>query len=214
MTGVADGLYAPTVLPPSAHRPCNVGHRDSWISRVSTDTLAVVAQHPGAQKFGMRMLNCALLPFILAGGMASVASLGIAQDASQARADLDAAAGRIVFQNVLLADPHAFSPPKPIPPQFEVEPLAPTGEASADRYQLDRAAGRPAFQSDLPSAPEAKREQGAGPRQRSVRVVLPLPYGKDDGAGCPEFAQKTVRRRRRLDRAARHHMPLSALPSQ
>jgi hypothetical protein len=128
------------------------------------------------------MLSCALLPFIFAGGIVSVASLAIAQDASQARADLDAAAGRIVFQNVLLADPQAFSPrSKPIPPRFRVEPLPPTGEASADRYQLDQAAGRPAFQSDLPSAPEATRD---GPRQRSVRVILPLPYGKDEGAGC------------------------------
>ena len=125
------------------------------------------------------MLSCAL---IFAGGIVSVAPLGIAQDASQARADLDAAAGRIVFQNVLLADPQAFSPrPKPIPSRFGVEPLPPTGEASADRYQLDQAAGRPAFHSDLPSAPEAERD---GRRQRSVRVVLPLPYGKDEGAGC------------------------------
>src|SRR3954449_12548183 len=49
-----------------------------------------------------------LLPLSAAISM-SLAVPGLAQEASRDRADLDAAAGRVIFQNVLLADPAAFS---------------------------------------------------------------------------------------------------------
>src|SRR4051812_40186157 len=105
----------------------------------------------------MEMLIRALLPSIPAGAMLFVASLAAAQEASRDRADFDTAAGRIVFQNALLAGPQAFSSRSritPTPPRLAVEPPAPTGEASSDRDQLDRAAGRPAFQSPPSGAPE------------------------------------------------------------
>jgi hypothetical protein len=134
-----------------------------------------------------------LLPLISTGAMLSVASLGLAQEAWRDRAELDTAAGRIVFQNVILADPNAFSSrprTKPTPPRFAVEALAPTGEASADRYELDRAAGRPAFRNSPFGAPEAKREQSARPRQRSVRVVLPSPYDDTERTRCLSSRKK------------------------
>ena len=148
---------------------------------------------PWGNEVGMGMLIRPLLPFLSAGALLSVASTGIAQDALRDRADLDSAAGRTVFQNALLADPQAFSlRPRitPTPPRLALEPPAPTGEASADRYELDRAAGRPAFRNSPFGAPEAKREQSAGPRQRSVRVVLPSPYDDTERTGCLRSRKK------------------------
>jgi hypothetical protein len=97
------------------------------------------------------------------------------------RADFDAAAGRTVFQNVLLADPQAFSSrPRLRRGESRAVVTAPatTGDAAADRYELDAAAGRPVY-SSLPGPPPSKREQVAGPKpQRTVRVILPSPYGR------------------------------------
>ena len=113
--------------------------------------------------------------------VASFATPGLAQDASRDRADFDAAAGRTVFQNVLLADPQAFSSRARLrseEPRAVVAAPAASGDASADRYELDAAAGRPVY-SSLPAAAPSKREQGPGPKQqRTVRVVLPSPYGR------------------------------------
>jgi hypothetical protein len=104
----------------------------------------------------------------------------LAQEVSRDRAEFDAAAGRTVFQNVLLADPQAFSSRPRLrreEPRVVVAAPAGTGDASADRYELDAAAGRPVY-SSLP-APTSKREQVAGPKgQRTVRVILPSPYGR------------------------------------
>jgi hypothetical protein len=144
---------------------------------------------------GMGIVMRALLPFLSAGAILSVTSLAIAQDASRDRNDLDTTAGRSVFQNAPLADPQVFSSTPRITPtsrRFAVDPPPPTGEASADRNQLDRAAGRPVFQS-APSSfvPNPKREQSAGPRQHSVRVVLPSPYRQDtEVADCLRSRKK------------------------
>ena len=112
--------------------------------------------------------------------VASFITPAIAQEVSRDRAEFDAAAGRTVFQNVLLADPQAFSSRPRVRREQSasvVVPRAATGDASADRYQLDAAAGRPVY-SSLP-APTSKREQVAGPKgQRTVRVILPSPYGR------------------------------------
>ena len=105
----------------------------------------------------------------------------LAQEVSRDRAEFDAAAGRTVFQNVLLADPHAFSSRPRLrreQPRAVVAAAAATGEASADRYELDLAARRPVYTA-LPAPAPSKRDQGAGAKQqRAVRVVLPSPYGR------------------------------------
>jgi hypothetical protein len=103
----------------------------------------------------------------------------LAQEVSRDRAEFDAAAGRSVFQNVLLADPQAFSSrPRRREQLASVVPTpAAIGDASADRYELDAAAGRPVY-SSLPGPAPSKREQAAGPKQRIVRVILPSPYGR------------------------------------
>jgi hypothetical protein len=116
----------------------------------------------------------------LAAFVSSLATAGLAQEVSRDRAEFDAAAGRTVFQNVLLADPQAFSSRPRLrreEPRVVVAAPAATGDASADRYELDAAAGRQVY-SSLP-APSSKREQVAGPKgQRTVRVILPSPYGR------------------------------------
>jgi hypothetical protein len=130
-----------------------------------------------------------LLILISAGVMLPGAPLVFAQDASLDRAAFDTAAGRTVLASVPLGDPRepaSRSKTAPNLPRLAFEAPAPTGEASADRLQLDRAAGRPTFQSTHPSASTAKREQTAGPRQRSVRVFLPPQKDKDvtGASGC------------------------------
>ena len=97
-----------------------------------------------------------------------------AQEASRDRAELDAAAGRRVFENVLLADPQAFSSwaRTRATPGAAVQPVA-TGEASLDREQLDLSAGRAVHRSGASGA--------AAPQERSnrpVRVILGSPYGR------------------------------------
>src|SRR3954454_16015453 len=91
-----------------------------------------------------------LLPLLAAISM-SLAVPVLAQEASRDRADLDAAAGRAIFQNVLLADPAAFSSrarahTRDDSPRSIHAPAA-TNEASADRQELDAAAGRAVFSS-------------------------------------------------------------------
>src|SRR3954471_9842804 len=73
-----------------------------------------------------------------------------AQDASSDRANLEAAAGRLVFENVLLADPQAFARRTPVRTRDQARTTAlaapaSTGDASADREAFDLAAGRAAF---------------------------------------------------------------------
>jgi hypothetical protein len=117
----------------------------------------------------------------VAGFASSLATAGLAQEVSRDRADFDAAAGRLVFQNVLLADPQAFSSRPRLrreEPRAVVTAPAATGDAAADRYELDAAAGRPVY-SSLRGSASAERDQGAGPKQqRTVRVIMPSPYGR------------------------------------
>jgi hypothetical protein len=113
--------------------------------------------------------------------MSSLATVGLAQEVSKDRAEFDAAAGRTLFQNVLSADPQAFSSRPRVRREQSasvVVPRAATGDASADRYQLDAAAGRPLY-SSLPGPAPSKPEPVAGSKQqRTVRVILPSPYGR------------------------------------
>jgi hypothetical protein len=106
-----------------------------------------------------------------------------AQEFSRDRAELDAAAGRQVFENVLIADPLAFSSRTPAQLHARsvarLEAPAPTGEAAADRAELDAASGRRVYASTARATPEPQRNadvQGSAPRR--VRVVLPSPYGR------------------------------------
>ena len=74
----------------------------------------------------------------------------LAQDASLDRANLEAAAGRLVFENVLLADPQAFARRTPVRTRDQARTMAPAapasaGDASADREAFDLAAGHAAF---------------------------------------------------------------------
>ena len=110
----------------------------------------------------------------------------LAEDASVDRASLDAAAGRLVFENVLLADPQAFARHTPVrnqaPPRtIALAVPASTGDASLDRLAFELAAGRPSFRSQgaerpLPPATRSEVSQPGG--KRSVRVVLAAPYGQ------------------------------------
>ena len=73
-----------------------------------------------------------------------------AQDASLDRANLEAAAGRLVFENVLLADPQAFARRTPVRTRHPARTTAlaapaSTGDASADRETFDVSAGRATF---------------------------------------------------------------------
>jgi hypothetical protein len=129
-------------------------------------------------------LTGAARTFVAALAALWASSPALAQEVSSDRAEFDAAAGRAVSRNVLLADPHAFSSrPRLRREQSSdvvIRPAA-TGDASADRFELDAAAGRQVY-SSLPGPASAKREQGAGPKgpkqQRTVRVILPSPYGR------------------------------------
>ena len=108
----------------------------------------------------------------------------LAQDASLDRANLEAAAGRLVFENVLLADPQAFARRAPVRDQAQTIALAAPasgGDASADREAFDLAAGRAAFhgqgaQAAVPPMRRTEVAQASG--KRSVRVVLASPYGR------------------------------------
>jgi hypothetical protein len=145
-----------------------------WLRRAYRSDLAT---EPGV---GM-LTRTTLLLTLHAGAVLAVASSAFAQDASRDRAELDAAAGRAVFQNVLLADPQAFASRRritPEPARRAIETPAPTGEASADRRQLDAAAGRAILGGTVPASSASTRDQAAGPRQRSVRVILDSPYGR------------------------------------
>jgi hypothetical protein len=115
------------------------------------------------------------------------AAPALAQEVARDRADLDAAAGRLIFQNVLLADPQAFSPraragaigrpSRPEPPLAPAQAAAavPSGDAAADRRDLDAAAGRAGTPEDMP-ATRAREQPGAG--RRNVRVILASPYDR------------------------------------
>ena len=110
----------------------------------------------------------------------------LAQDASLDRANLEAAAGRLVFENVLLADPQAFARRTPVRTRDQAQTIAlaapaSRGDASADREAFDLAAGRAAFhgqgaQAAVPPMRRTEVAQASG--KRSVRVVLASPYGQ------------------------------------
>jgi hypothetical protein len=102
------------------------------------------------------------------------------QEASRDRAELDAAAGRRVFENVLLADPNAFSRRARVAPVQSFAALerpAATGEASIDRVQFDAAAGRTVSTSPARVAGQARAKEEAA-NARPVRVILGSPYGR------------------------------------
>jgi hypothetical protein len=115
-----------------------------------------------------------------------VAAPAFAQDASRDRVELDAAAGRRIFQNVLLADPQAFSGRTRARVRDKspgaAQPPARTNEASADREEFDAAAGRAVFASGLLAQAESGQPRRPGQSvtntQRSVRVILASPYGR------------------------------------
>src|SRR5829696_5258878 len=110
----------------------------------------------------------------------------LAQDASLDRANLEAAAGRLVFENVLLADPQAFARRTPVRTRDQAQPIAlaapaSRGDASADREAFDLAAGRAAFRGQGAEAavpPMRRTEVAQASGKRSVRVVLASPYGQ------------------------------------
>jgi hypothetical protein len=109
-----------------------------------------------------------------------------AQDASSDRANLEAAAGRLVFENVLLADPQAFARRTPVRTRDQARTTAlaapaSTGDASADRETFDVSAGRATFrgrgaESAVPPMRRTEVAQASG--NRSVRVILASPYGQ------------------------------------
>jgi hypothetical protein len=110
----------------------------------------------------------------------------LAQDASLDRANLEAAAGRLVFENVLLADPQAFARRTPVRTRDQTRTIpfaapASAGDASADREAFDLAAGRAASRSQGAEAavpPMRRTEVVQASGKRSVRVVLASPYGQ------------------------------------
>ena len=108
----------------------------------------------------------------------------LAQDASLDRANLEAAAGRLVFENVLLADPQAFARRTPVRTRDQARTIpfaapASAGDASADREAFDLAAGRAAFRGQGAEAAAMRRTEVAPTSgKRSVRVVLASPYGQ------------------------------------
>jgi hypothetical protein len=109
----------------------------------------------------------------------------LAQDASLDRANLEAAAGRLVFENVLLADPQAFARRSPVRTRDQARTMAlaapaSTGDASADRETFDVAAGRRNFRSQGAeiAVPMRRTEVAQASGKRSVRVVLASPYGQ------------------------------------
>src|SRR5688500_18516961 len=125
------------------------------------------------------------IAIVFAGAVLCLAAPAFAEDASRDRAEFDAADGRTIFQNVLLADPHAFSSsPRlraSLPPSRGVEPPATTGEGSVDRRDFDAASGRAdysALQAQPLPSPARNPEPAATRPQRTVRVILPSPYGR------------------------------------
>jgi hypothetical protein len=125
------------------------------------------------------------ISIMFAGPVLCLALPAFAEDASRDRAEFDAAAGRTIFQNVLLADPNAFSS-RPrlrasLSPSLVTEPPATTGEGSVDRRDFDAAAGRAdysALQTQPTPSPARNAQPNAGKPQRTVRVILPSPYGR------------------------------------
>jgi hypothetical protein len=130
------------------------------------------------------MLRQTMMPAAL---LTAFAAPALAQEVARDRADLDAAAGRLIFQNVLLADPQAFSPrarasasgrpsrPEPPPAPAQAAAVVPSGDAAADRRELDAAAGRAGAPGDM-LAERAREQPGAG--RRNVRVILASPYDR------------------------------------
>jgi hypothetical protein len=128
--------------------------------------------------------------------LASLSGPALAQDSARDRAELDAAAGRLIFHNVLLADPQAFSArprasavvarmpgsqPRTAPGQGMLQYIpasAESGDAAADRREFDAAAGRLVPLGNAAGQnPSGTRAQAARSGQK-VRVVLPSPYGR------------------------------------
>jgi hypothetical protein len=121
--------------------------------------------------------------FGLASGLTLLlAAPALSQEASVDRAGLDAAAGRLVFQNVLLADPQAFTARARRTASLPVEKYASIGDASRDREELDVGAGRVASRGSADAASAAMAPRRPEPIQagskRTVRVILPSPYGQ------------------------------------
>jgi hypothetical protein len=124
-----------------------------------------------------KVLGCAGLALLFA-------SPSFAQDASIDRASLDAAAGRRVFENVLLADPQAFARRTPMNraqsrPTVTAAPAS-AGDASADRAALDIGADRTALRSTAaePAGRVARTESSQSSGRRPIRVILASPYGQ------------------------------------
>ena len=130
------------------------------------------------------MLRQTIMPAAL---LMAFAAPALTQEVGKDRADLDAAAGRLIFQNVLLADPQAFAPraragatggPSRPPASAQAAAVVPSGDAAADRRELDAAAGRAGAPGNRPAeAAERAREQPAAGR-RNVRVILASPYDR------------------------------------
>ena len=96
-----------------------------------------------------------------------------AQDASLDRANLEAAAGRLVFENVLLADPQAFARRTPVRTRDQARTTAlaapaSAGDASADREAFDvcrRPRGLPRPRGRSRSAADEANRGGTGKRE-------------------------------------------------
>jgi hypothetical protein len=125
------------------------------------------------------MMRGDLQRFWLATGLTLVlVSPALSQEASVDRASLDAAAGRLVFQNVLLADPQAFTgrPRRTAPLPAERYARLSIGDVSSDREELGRVA-LPTVAASAATAPRQSEPIQAG-RKRTVRVILASPYGQ------------------------------------
>jgi hypothetical protein len=123
----------------------------------------------------------------LAAGLAVSLSPVLARDASQDRAGLDAAAGRAVFRNVLLADPQAFTRRPLLRTREQARVPVPlpviAGDVSMVREALNAGAGRVAVRSSLahesPSGATLAANRTAPAQtdgKRTVRVILASPY--------------------------------------
>ena len=115
-----------------------------------------------------------------------------AQEASRDRADFDAAAGRHVFENVLLADPTAFSRrPRATPVQAyaALERPAPTGEASLERAEFDASAGRRVHASAPAAACRARLRARKPSCPRDLALTLwTMKSGARSGRVCHRFS--------------------------
>jgi hypothetical protein len=82
----------------------------------------------------------------------------LAQDASLDRANLEAAAGRLVFENVLLADPQAFARRTPVRTRDQARTIALAAPASGVTLR------RIAKPSTLPQAARPSAVKGQKPQ--------------------------------------------------